>query len=113
MKRIIICAFAVLSFGLAVTSCEKNNGTDKTGYELKADKTSVQKDETVTFTVTDLATGTDVTSKSSICIVNSACISGNTWTATDPGEYEFEAHYIGDGSEYVAANNTVKITVNE
>lgn len=108
MKKIFICALAVLSFGLAVTSCEKG-----TGYELKADKTTVQKDETVTFTVTDLATGTDVTSKSSICIVNSACISGNTWTATDPGEYEFEAHYIGDGSEYVAANNTVKITVNE
>lgn len=106
MKKFLIIAFALCTLGL-FASCTKE-GNDS--YTLSADKTEVAVGEAVTFTVTS-PDGKDVTSLSSICIIDGMCIAGNKFTPTEAGTFDFEAHYLGETMEEYIPTNVVTITV--
>lgn len=76
-------------------------------YTISADKTDVEINEEVTFTVTS-STGEDVTSDWNLCD-ESACRVGNVFGWSTPGEHTVTAHMKADPS--IEAENTITINV--
>ncbi len=82
---------------------------------LSVDKRSIVGDDQdkALFTVT--YDGTDVTSKSSVCMTSGTCLMANEFTSDEPGSYEFYASYTeapGIKSNYVTVTVTVPEDVN-
>lgn len=81
------------------------------GYTVSADKTSIERGETVTFSMT-AADGSDVTTDTHF-LVKDKQIEGNTYTFTEAGIHAIRALYMGDPTqpEGIEAKNKLAINV--
>lgn len=102
MRNII--SFALVAMAIFVLACNKGDKTpaDNTTISISADKTSLEVNQTVTFSVST-NTGSDVSSQATIT-VNGIAITGRTFTAATAGVYNIKASYSGKES------NTIQVT---
>lgn len=108
MKKFLIIAFALCTLGLFASCNKPEEGSDS--YTLSVDKAEVNVGDAVTFTITS-PDGKDVTSLSTICMVDGMCLAGKVYTTTEAGTFDFEAHYLGENGDQYIATNIVTITV--
>lgn len=100
-----ILSFALVAIAVFVLGCNKGGDktpADNTTISISADKTSLEVNQTVTFSVATSA-GNDVSGQATY-YVNGIAISGRTFTTPTAGVYNIKASYSGKES------NTIQVT---
>ncbi|MGB3008096.1 MAG: Omp28-related outer membrane protein [Chitinophagaceae bacterium] len=100
MRRVLSCV--ALSILISVWSCKKTdkpNPSDNLTINISPDKSSLEVNQTVTFTVTSNS-GNNVSDQATI-YVNGSAISGKTFTTSTAGSYSVKASYSGKESSLI------------
>ena len=108
----LLKAFISVCAGIVLLCCDKDVQPveeQELTYTLMSDKTEVEVNEMITFTVMSSA-GEDVTSEWSICD-ESLCFTSNRVSYGTAGTHTISAHYTADDT--ISAGNTLTITVKD